>query len=99
MDLRSVLRLSNIGAIHFDERKENMTVGKVEIERLTVQSSKPFGGEKIGTGCFFMTRGCPMQLARNRKIDLSPLLPQAAEETGRKTAPRDPERRDPWRLR
>ncbi len=99
MDLRSVLRLSNIGVIHFDERKENMTVGKVEIERLTVQSSKPFGGEKIGTGCFFMTRGCPMQLARNRKIDLSPLLPQAAEETGRKTAPSDPERRDPWRLR
>jgi hypothetical protein len=64
-----------------------------------VQSSKPFGGEKIRTGCFFMTRGRPMQLARNRKIDLSPLLPQAAEETGRKTAPRDPERRDPWRLR
>jgi len=52
MDFRSVLRLSNIGVIHFDERKENMTVGKVEIERLTVQSSKPFGGEKIGTGTF-----------------------------------------------
>ena len=86
MDLRSVLRLSNIGVIHFDERKENMTVGKVEIERLTVQSSKPFGGEKIGTGCFFMTRGCPMQLARDRK----------AEETGRKTAPRGPERSDLW---
>jgi hypothetical protein len=40
-----------------------------------------------------------MQLARNRKIDLYHFLPQAAEETGRKTAPRDPERRDPWRLR
>ena len=28
--------------IHFDERKENMAVGKVEIERLSVTASKPF---------------------------------------------------------
>jgi uncharacterized protein (DUF302 family) len=28
--------------IHFDRRKENMTVRKIEIERLSVTSSKPF---------------------------------------------------------
>ena len=32
----------SISVIRFDERKENMTVRKIEIERLSVTSSKPF---------------------------------------------------------